>query len=274
MTDPHIPGPLGSGRAAAAAWENAEWCHAVCAGHGLAGTFAGRVWRSSRRTPRFYPDAVTLDPSATAEDALTGIDLSPGASVKDSFAALDLTDAGFRCLFTARWLWRQARPSATEAVEPPSRLPWRQVTDATALLVWQRTWARDDPEGDAAQGGANQRDANQGDATAGDDSEVADVLPLTLLDRDDVQFHAAYDGLEMVAGAVLHLGSAAVGISNVFDRTGDLARTWSNCARQASAVAGDRPLVGYERGEGLSAAVGAGFTEVGTLAVWLLDQVR
>jgi len=252
MTDRHSPGALGDGLAVAAARENAEWCHAVCAGHGLTGTFAGRVWRSSRRTPRFYPDAVTLDPSATADDALTGIDLSAGASVKDSFDALDLTGAGFRRLFTARWLWREAGPSAAETAERPSSLPWRQVTDATALRAWKRAWARDDPEAD--------------------DPEAVDVLPLTLLCRDDVQFHAAYDGPEVVAGAVLHRGSTCVGISNVFDHTGDLARTWSDCARRASAVAGDRPLVGYQREVGLSAARGAGFTVVGPLTVWLLDR--
>ena len=252
MTDRHSPGQLGDGRAVAAARENAEWCHAVCAVHGLTGTFAGRVWRSSRRTPRFYPDAVTLDPSATAAEALTGIDLSPGASVKDSFAALDLSGAGFRRLFTARWLWREPHPFAAGAADQPSRLPWEHVTDASALLAWKRAWARDDPDAD--------------------DPEAVDVLPVALLRRDDMQVHAAYDGPEVVAGAVLHRGSTGLGISNVFDHTGDLACTWSDCARRASAVAGDLPLVGYQRDEGLSAAMGAGFTEIGPLTVWLLDR--
>ena len=147
MTDRHSPGALEDGLAVAAARENAEWCQAVCAGHGLTGTFAGRVWCSGRRTPRFHPDAVTLDPSATADDALTGIDLSPGASVKDSFAALDLTGAGFRRLFTARWLWREARPAA-ETAQRPSHFSWARVTDASALRAWKRAWARDDPEAD------------------------------------------------------------------------------------------------------------------------------
>jgi len=254
MTDRHSPGPLVDGRAVAATRENAEWCHVVCAEHGLTGTFAGRVWRSGRRTPRFYPDAVTLDPSATADDALTGIDLSAGASVKDSFAALDLTGAGFRRLFTARWLWREPQPSAAEAAERPSRPSWARVTDASALRAWKRAWASDGPEAD--------------------DPEGVDVLPMALLRRDDVHFHAAYDGPEIVGGAVLHRGSTCLGISNVFDRTGDLECTWSGCFRQASAVAGGLPLVGYERGEGLPAALGAGFTEVGPLTVWLLDRDR
>jgi hypothetical protein len=77
MTDHQIPVPSGDTHAAAAARENAEWCHAVCASHGPTGTSAGRVWRSSRWTPRFYPDAVTLDPSATAPTTRSPASTSP-----------------------------------------------------------------------------------------------------------------------------------------------------------------------------------------------------
>jgi hypothetical protein len=86
--------------------ENAEWCDLVARAHGIdTGSTAG-VWWARRRTPEFYPDAVTLVPDARAEDVLAPIDASPGASVKDSFAALDLAPYGFEVLFEAQWITR------------------------------------------------------------------------------------------------------------------------------------------------------------------------
>ena len=70
-------------RAELAVAENTAWC-----GRGPAA-----------RTPEYYPDAVTLDPAATAADVLPFIDGSARCSVKDSFATLELP--GFSVLFEA-----------------------------------------------------------------------------------------------------------------------------------------------------------------------------
>jgi hypothetical protein len=83
-----------------AAAENASWCEAVCRG----GRFGPRAWTHPRRTPLYYPDAVTLDPRATAADVLPFVDGSAGCSVKDSFATLDLSAEGFTVLFDATWI--------------------------------------------------------------------------------------------------------------------------------------------------------------------------
>ncbi|MFJ1762014.1 hypothetical protein ACIOD2_16945 [Amycolatopsis sp. NPDC088138] len=80
--------------------ENASWCALVSGG----GRFGPRAWTSRRRTPGYYPDAVTLDPRATAADILPFVDDSPGCSVKDSFATLDLSGEGFAVLFDATWI--------------------------------------------------------------------------------------------------------------------------------------------------------------------------
>jgi hypothetical protein len=82
----------------AAVAENAAWCATVCGG----GRWGPRAWTSPFRTPEYYPDAVTLDPAATAADVLPYVDGSAGCSVKDSFATLDL--AGFTVLFEATWI--------------------------------------------------------------------------------------------------------------------------------------------------------------------------
>src|SRR5271168_1742973 len=90
---------------AAAARNNAAWCASVCRSHGIAGTFGETAWWSSRRTPPYYPDAITLRHDAAPAHFLSGIDTtSPGCSVKNSFAALDLASSGFAELFTAQWI--------------------------------------------------------------------------------------------------------------------------------------------------------------------------
>jgi hypothetical protein len=93
--------------------ENAAWCDLVCGG-----VFGPRAWTSPSRSPRYYPDAVTLAPDATSADVLPFVDGSPGCSVKDSFATLDLP--GFSVLFDATWI------ACGPGVPEPG---WRRVYD-------------------------------------------------------------------------------------------------------------------------------------------------
>ena len=71
---------------AAAVRENAAWCELVCPLHGVPGETHDGVWVSGRRTPMFYPDAVTVAPGCAAEAVLSRIDTGDGCSVKDSYA--------------------------------------------------------------------------------------------------------------------------------------------------------------------------------------------
>ncbi|RSN13189.1 hypothetical protein DMC63_27980 [Streptomyces sp. WAC 05977] len=110
-----------------AARVNARWCDTVC----RTGTFTARVWKSARRTPPLYPDAMTLTPDATAAEVLDGIDTSPGCAVKDSFACLDLAPLGFEVLFEATWI--------TCTAEPPLEPGWSRVADPfddPSVAVW------------------------------------------------------------------------------------------------------------------------------------------
>lgn len=106
---------------------NARWCDTVC----RTGTFSARVWKSARRTPPSYPDAMTLTPDATAAEVLDGIDTSPGCAVKDSFACLDLTPSGFEVLFEATWITRTG--------QVPLEPGWSRVDDPfddPSVAVW------------------------------------------------------------------------------------------------------------------------------------------
>lgn len=231
----------------AAARNNAAWCDAVCRSHGLPGTFAADAWTSPRRTPPLYPDAVTLTPDGVSAAALVAaVDTgSPGCSVKDSFAALDLGPEGFRVLFEAQWIHRPAG-APVAAAGPP--LEWSEVSGAGELRQWEAAWAGGEPSG---------------------------LFRPDLLDGGTVFLagRAGADGRtggRIVAGAVAHRAGGVVGVSNLFARDGASAgAAWAGVLAAAAARRPGLPVVGYESGNDLDAALRAGFTALGPLRVWI-----
>lgn len=226
---------------AAAARNNADWCASVSRSHGIPGTFGKTAWWSSRRTPPYYPDAVTLHHDTVPADFLAEIDTtSPGCSVKDSFATLDLTSSGFVELFDAQWIHRPAGLPAPAT----SALRTERVSTAGRLRDWQDAWHG----GDAAP----------------------DVFRPALLDDPSVRVLAVHDGEEISGGAVLNRSAGLVGLSNLFAvSSGDAAAIWSSAIAAAARHFPGLPLVGYEHGDDLAHAQAGGFTALGTLRVWL-----
>ncbi|MET9609519.1 hypothetical protein ABZZ17_31385 [Streptomyces sp. NPDC006512] len=225
----------------AAARNNADWCDAVCRTHGAAGVFGPDAWTTAVRTPPLYPDAVSLTPSAPVAGVLGGIDTgSPGCSVKDSFASLDLGPAGFEVLFEAQWIHRPAGPAPVGSGGAGPR--WSRVSGPGELADWEAAWAGEEASGLFRPG----------------------------LLSPDVVFLAGRSGGRIVAGAVLSTGGGVAGVSNLF--APDAAGTdsaWAAAVTTASGLWPALPLVGYEHGEDLDAAVRAGFAPVGPLRVWL-----
>ncbi|SDY68081.1 hypothetical protein SAMN05421504_106363 [Amycolatopsis xylanica] len=199
---------------------NARWCDLVCRANANPGEFTSLAWTAKSRTPLYYPDAVTLDPAATAADVLPGIDVSSGCSIKDSFATLDLE--GFEVLFTATWI--TCRPS-------PGPSAWTVVRDPEAL-----------------------RTANFG----------LEVFPVD----DSVFVLGDLDGDHWRGGAIVNLSGEVAGLSNLFT-TGDLGEAWSGVTAAIATRFPERPIVGYEHGDDLTAAWAAGFKPLGDLRVWL-----
>ncbi|MFD5121108.1 hypothetical protein [Streptomyces sp. NPDC058385] len=224
----------------AAARNNAEWCAAMGRSHGMAGEFGAQAWAAPARTPLYYPDAVTLVPSADPGALVGRIDtVAPGASVKDSFADLDLAEAGFEVLFEAQWIHRPATAPA-----PNPELDWYVVSAPDTLRTWALAW--DDGDGDA------------------------DLFRPELLDDPAVFVLAGQsaDG-RVVAGAVAGRSGPVVGISNVFARDGGPDRAWPVVLGAVHRLFPTLPVVGYERGEDLAAAIRHGFEPVGPLRIWL-----
>jgi hypothetical protein len=223
----------------AAARNNAEWCAAMSRSHGVEGEAGEQAWTAPARTPPYYPDAVTLVPGAAPDALLARIDTAaPGASVKDSFADLDLTRAGFQVLFEARWIHRPANePAGTPG------LAWEVADDANALRAWTLAW--DDGNGDA------------------------DLFRPELLDDPATSVLAGHSGDgRVVAGAVVSRGGRVAGISNVFAHHDGPDTVWSDLPAVVHSLFPALPLVGYEHGDDLAAAVRHGFEPMGPLRIW------
>lgn len=219
---------------------NAEWCQAMCRAHGHPGVFGPRAWTNGRRTPLYYPDAVTLTAEANERDVLDGIDRdTPGASVKDGFARLDLTAEGFRPLFEAEWIHRPAGPAGPAA--PGAR--WRPVRAPQDLADWASSWSGGSPE-------------------------EASLFRPDLLTDPATTVVAGYgpDG-RILGGAVLSDSGPVTGVSNLFAADGtDPSEVWVGCLGLADPR---RPVVGYESGDDLAPALAAGFVPLAPLRVWL-----
>jgi hypothetical protein len=271
-----------------AARNNAEWCAAVCRTHAIPYEVDDAAWSSPRRTPAYYPDAVTLRPDAREDDVLRRIDTSWGCSVKDSFATLDLTAHGFTPLLHGRWFHRPASEPATAPGTGPGKdtdtgIPNKGEADACAATVR-------DPERLAAwisawHGGGVTPD--------GEVPAVPDVFRPSLLLDPEVRVLAVRDrdgGSRgpLVGGAVLNLGAGLVGVTNVFTVARDATpRVWSAVVRGAAEHFPHVPLVGYAAATGAHAATGPagttttnpgpateiplppGFRPLGSLRVWL-----
>ncbi|WP_406860783.1 hypothetical protein [Streptomyces solicamelliae] len=223
---------------------NAVWCEAMCRAHGRPGVFGARAWTNARRTPLYYPDAITLTADATAGEVLAGIDRgTPYASVKDSYATLDLTGEGFVPLFEAEWIHRPAGAPAPV----PTATVWTEVRTAEGLAAWEAAWR-------------------------GDDEDAAGLFRAELLADPTTTVLAGHDASSgrVLAGAVLTEGAGVVGVSNLF-ATDEVspAEAWAGTLTAAAALRPALPVVGYEHGDALAAAVAAGFTATAPLRVWL-----
>ena len=72
-----------------------------------------------------------------------------------------------------------------------------------------------------------------------------------------------------MSGAIGSLGASVVGVSNVFTSAADLVELWRDAPRAIACRFPGLPLVGYEAGTKLEAALRNGFAAVGPLRVWV-----
>jgi hypothetical protein len=236
----------------AAAANNAHWCDIVCRAHGAATEFAPHAWRCRSAAPPLYPNLVTLDGSAPAQQAaqlraiegLQSLDLPTGWAVKDSFRSLDLAPRGFEMLFEAFWIVRD--PAAPM---PASPFGAAAIDDPAGLVAWESAWRRDEP--------------------TGDNELPARLFPDALLAHPDVAFLAIRRDGRIVAGAAVNRGAGVAGVTNLF--FGD--EPPATIAGAISAAIASRfpglPIVDYEQADRAQELRRAEFRILARLAVWL-----
>lgn len=219
---------------------NAAWCDAICRAHDVPGTFLEDVWLNPGTSPRDYPNVVTLAPTIAADRIaeLLNRTSAPAPSVKDSFGLLDLTAARCELLFRADWLV-QAKSSDPVADDEP--VTWTSVTTAAELADWTAAGANDPQD--------------QG------------TFPPGLLHGPEITFWAGRRGDALVAGGITFVNNGVVGLSNTFFKP-EAESGLRSLVGAIAFVGGGMPIVGYEHGDALRAALAAGFECLGPLSVW------
>jgi len=238
---------VNTARVQQAALNNASWCDAVSSAHQAPGCFDAGLWWNSGPVPRFYPNAVTLEPQpAHARQRLAALAAAhDGAlwSVKDSFACLDLSALGCRELFSARWLWRA--PLVSDA--RTAGLRWQHVGDAGELAEWEHAWAGGGPP-----------------------SAERIFLP-ALLDDPSTAVIAFESAERVVAGMTAHRAAGVVGLSNIFVPADEPDRYRQACVHAAAVLFPGLPLVSYELEAEALAFERLGFEAIAPLRIWVRD---
>jgi hypothetical protein len=236
-----------------AAWNNSQWCDALCAAHDGPGELHPTHWLKRGSVPPYVPKVVTLDGPNGAETQQAAIrslsEAEPAATfaVKDSFQSLDLVPLGLEVLFTATWIALTADDAV--GAEPGEALDWSAVTTPAGLAEWEAAWRASSANADLAQ--------------------REPVFPPQLLAAPGVHFLAGRSEGETVATAVLNRTGDVVGLSNVFSARAAAGALFPGCIRAARRLYPGLPLVGYQAGAALEAALGAGFVALRGLTVWL-----
>ncbi|WNQ11405.1 hypothetical protein MJA45_28040 [Paenibacillus aurantius] len=212
---------------------NILWCGWVSRAHGAAHAYSGNLWRLESQGPPYYPDAITTNRLATMEEIrqLAEAPRPPG-SLKDSYALLDLSVAGWKLLFEAQWIHH---PATDAGSYPPT---WRKAETPEETQAWIA------------------------------ESGLQGVLPPELTRHPDIALLWSRPS-ESATGFAGNRGAGVVGITNVFGGGGGHEELWSAIPRIAAVDFPGLPLVGYEQGASLAAALKSGWTALGPLRVWI-----
>ena len=208
------------------------WYEDLTALHGVATRLEDGVWSCVGPPPPLHSAVVTVEPRVSTEQVEAALDGRDAWGYKDSFATLAPARPA-ELLFAATWIHREAAPAS----EASRDARWHRVRETDELARWNAGY------------------------------DTAAVLLPGLLDRGHFAVLARTDGGDIVAGAVARLGSGAVDLSNVHAREGAPV-DWAELADVVGGLFPGRPIVGYERGAALEAALSGGFEALGDLRVW------
>jgi hypothetical protein len=252
-----------SGREAAI-HNNAVWCDTVCRALGADTAWMDGLWLNRSPAPPYYSNAVTTDGQATDAQLrrlrwMRGTDLPRPWSIKDGFHVLDLAPEGFQVLFEAAWIHLPVEV-AIAATEPTdgdrvstATLEWSPATSVAELVAWETAW----------------RGANP-DATA---SGIPELFQPRLLADPAMRFLAGRRDGRIVAVVAANRSDdgtgPVVGISNIVIGGPAPETLRASVVRAVRDAFPGLPVVGYERGDDLTAMLALGFRRSGALRVWI-----
>jgi hypothetical protein len=248
---------------AAAVQNNAVWCDTVCRARGARTEWVDGLWVNIDASPPYYPNAATTSPHETSAQRrrlqrLLG-SLPRPWSVKDGFHVLDLDSLGFHLLFEAQWIRLPVSGRADDHLLDPIRdaddAEWSAAASAAELEEWEASWRGDDP----------------GAAVADPPATFAPAL----VDDPDLRFLAGRRGGRIVAVAAANRSDdgtgPVVGISNLVLCRDGQPHDRAGAVHAVRAAFPGLPLVGYERGDDLSAMVALGAQATAPLRIWITD---
>ena len=206
------------------------WYDDIFAMHGIGSMLEDGLWSCLGPPPPLHSDAVVVEPAVRVEQIVERLAGRPSAGVKDSFSTIDLDEAGMRVLFAATWIHREPADAG--------RTNWRDVRTVAGLAAWNAGW------------------------------DTGEVLLPGLLERAHIRVLERVEGGDVTGGAIARLGSGAVDVSNVHGLGGH-AVAWAELATAIADRFPARPIVGFEHGADLEAALAGGFEPVGELRVWV-----
>lgn len=210
------------------------WYEDVFDLHGTPARAEDGLWIAGGEPPRWHSAAKTLRPDVTVERVVRAVATFAHCAVADSYGTLDLTEAGFRPLFRASWLFRPPHPGLPQ----PWPQGWSVLTREAELTSWN---AAHDTEG---------------------------VLTPPLLQHPRFTFLGRRSGESMVAGGVLHVVGEAIELSNSWS-TEDAAGDIASLLACADVLFPGHAMTGYAHGSELVHLRNVGFRPVGPHVVWV-----
>ncbi len=228
-------------RAWVCAQNNADWHEAMFSARQIPSNRNKHHWQSLSPPPAYHSNLVILDSGDNRHHLKTirAIDqvLDFEWSLKDSFSRLELEKEGFAVLFAARWIWREPIAAAT-----PDN--WKALRQTKDLHKFVKAWRGTSPH------------------------SAGNHFPDAMLHNTAVTFHARSINGEITAGCVSNRSKNATGFSNFFVVNESVASMFAEATQAVQAHCPDVPVVGYERGGELQAAIECGFQAVGPLRIW------
>lgn len=215
---------------------NAAWCSAIAASHGVSVHWSKSSWFCELSMPPLYPNIVTLTSGVDLDEQINAIDsqLPVGWGIKDSYKELNLDGKGFAVAFEAHWYC--LKPKRYGLGEKSPSIGVEAVTNQAELKRWATAW--------------------------GEKSEI--FKPPLLLDETVELVYLEKDG-RVVSGLATNSSGNSIGISNSFGDPSDILA----CVASISEKNPMKGIVGYGSKDDVASLSRIGFLAIGDLQIWL-----